>query len=98
MSVTIKNALEAGARTLTADGLNGSRNDASLLLKHVLQRDRAFLIAHPEELLTAAQHEQYRSLTALRAEGCPLQYLTGRQEFFKLDFEVTSDVLIPRPE
>jgi release factor glutamine methyltransferase len=98
MSATIKNALSAGAGCLKTAGIDESRTQANLLLMHVLHRDRTFLLAHPETVLTAKQFDQYQALLNRRAEGYPLQYLTGRQEFFQLDFEVTPDVLIPRPE
>ena len=98
MSVTIKSAISAGAATLKTAGIDDSRNEANLLLMHALDRDRTFLLAHSEENLSLNQFDQYRSLVARRAEGYPLQYLTGHQEFFKLDFEVNADVLIPRPE
>jgi release factor glutamine methyltransferase len=98
MSVTIKNAISEGAATLKAAGIGESRNEANLLLMHVLDRDRTFLLAHNEDQLSLNQLGLYRSLIARRAESYPLQYLTGHQEFFKLDFEVTPDVLIPRPE
>ncbi len=98
MSATIKSAMAEGAATLAGSGVEESRHDAALLLMHVLKRDRAFLIAHPEELLTGDQSEQFRSSISRRAAGEPLQYISGHQEFFKLDFEVTPDVLIPRPE
>jgi len=71
---------------------------AELLLMHALGRDRAWLYAHPEEALDAATGEQYFSWIARRASGVPTQHLTGHQEFWALDFEVTPDVLIPRPE
>ena len=71
---------------------------AELLLMHTLGRDRAWLYAHPEQELDAATREQYFSLIARRASGVPTQHLTGHQEFWGLDFEVTPDVLIPRPE
>ena len=71
---------------------------AELLLMHTLGRDRAWLYAHPEHELDAAARERYFSLIAQRASGVPTQYLTGHQEFWGLDFEVTPDVLIPRPE
>jgi release factor glutamine methyltransferase len=98
MNATIKSMIAEGAETLAAAGVNESRSEAGLLLMHVLQRDRAFLIAHPEQVLSADQHKQFRSSISRRAEGEPLQYITGHQEFFKLDFEVTPNVLIPRPE
>ena len=71
---------------------------AELLLMHVLGRDRAWLYAHPEEMLEPASAQQYFELLTRRAAGTPTQYLTGRQEFWGLEFEVTPDVLIPRPE
>jgi release factor glutamine methyltransferase len=71
---------------------------AELLLMHTLGRDRTWLYAHPDGELDAATREQYFSLIAQRANGVPTQHLTGQQEFWGLDFEVTPDVLIPRPE
>ena len=71
---------------------------AELLLLHVAGRDRTWLYAHPEDELTAEQEERFLSLIARRAMGEPTQYLTGKQEFWGLEFEVTPDVLIPRPE
>src|SRR5205807_8667194 len=74
------------------------RLDAGLLMRHVVGRDRAFIVAHTEAAIAEQQLKQFEGFVARRAEGEPLQYITGHQEFFKLDFEVTPDVLIPRPE
>jgi len=71
---------------------------AELLLMHTLGRDRAWLYAHPESELESASAEKYFELVARRTAGVPTQYLTGKQEFWGLEFEVTPDVLIPRPE
>src|SRR5665213_1126903 len=71
---------------------------AELLLMHSLGCDRAWIYGHPENELDATASEKYFSSIARRASGTPTQYLTGHQEFWGLDFEVTSDVLIPRPE
>jgi release factor glutamine methyltransferase len=65
---------------------------------HVLGRDRTYLYAHPEKQLEAAQAEAFLALINKRSAGTPTQYLTGHQEFWGMDFEVTPDVLIPRPE
>jgi release factor glutamine methyltransferase len=72
--------------------------DAQVLLGHVTGHTRAWLLSHPEASLTP---EQIRELTlAMRKlqAGTPLPYILGRWEFFGLDFSVTPDVLIPRPE
>jgi release factor glutamine methyltransferase len=71
---------------------------AELLLLHVLGRDRTWLYAHPEEQLSPADAERFFALIARRANGEPTQHLTGKQEFWGLEFGVTPDVLIPRPE
>jgi len=71
---------------------------AELLLLHALGRDRTWLYAHLEECVPDAIAEQFQALIARRAAGEPTQYLTGKQEFWGLEFEVTPDVLIPRPE
>jgi release factor glutamine methyltransferase len=71
---------------------------AELLLLHVLGRDRTWIYAHPEEEISAVDAERYSALIRRRASGEPTQHLTGKQEFWGLEFEVTPDVLIPRPE
>jgi release factor glutamine methyltransferase len=71
---------------------------AEALLMHVLSRDRAFLHAHPEYELTAREARAFEEAVVKRANGIPLQYITGHQEFWGLDFIVTPAVLIPRPE
>jgi len=71
---------------------------AELLLMKILERDRAWLYAHPEEVLSPQQHAQFEQLVARCCAGEPTQYLTGRQEFWGRDFEVGPGVLIPRPE
>lgn len=71
---------------------------AELLLMHVLRRDRAWFYAHPEHQLSSGEAATYAALIERRANGVPTQYLTGRQEFWGLEFEVGPGVLIPRPE
>jgi release factor glutamine methyltransferase len=71
---------------------------AELLLLHALGRDRTWLYAHPEEMIADSEAQRFANLIARRVAGEPTQYLTGKQEFWGLEFEVTPDVLIPRPE
>lgn len=71
---------------------------AELLLLHVLGRDRTSMYSHPEEEISLVNAERYSALIRRRAAGEPTQHLTGKQEFWGLEFEVTPDVLIPRPE
>ncbi|MEW5942005.1 MAG: protein-(glutamine-N5) methyltransferase, release factor-specific, partial [Chloroflexota bacterium] len=72
--------------------------DAQVLLAHVTGTSRSWLTAHPDSPLSEVQVDSVRrSLSALQA-GTPLPYLLGHWEFFGLDFDLTPDVLIPRPE
>jgi release factor glutamine methyltransferase len=90
-------ALQAARASLVATSRN-PRRDAEVLLAHLLGCDQAALLTHPERLLSPAEWDQYQGLVARRAAYEPIQYITGSQEFFGLLFEVTPDVLIPRPE
>jgi release factor glutamine methyltransferase len=72
--------------------------EAQVLLAHLLNRPRSWILARPEAPLPLLLSNQYVSLILRLVRGEPLAYLTGRQEFFGLPFEVTPDVLIPRPE
>ena len=92
-----RDQLAAGAARL-ADSSSAPRRDADLLLRHVLRCDRAWLLAHPEILLTDTQAAEYTALLARRAQHEPVQYILGEQEFCGLRFRVTPAVLIPRPE
>lgn len=83
---------------LEAAGVAEARPSAERLLLHALGRERAFLYAHPEYPLTPAEEQQFAQLLQERAQGVPVQYLVGHQEFFGREFFVTPDVLIPRPE
>jgi release factor glutamine methyltransferase len=98
MSTSIGKAVLEGAQRLQNAAVAEPRREAGSLLAHVIGRDRSFVIAHADDALTVEGHVAFRSLIERRAAGEPLQYITGHQEFFKLDFEVTPEVLIPRPE
>jgi release factor glutamine methyltransferase len=98
VSRTISNLINEFSKMLGEAGIAEPRLTAGLLLAHVIHRDRAYLYAHPEEELSPDQLNEFNSLIARRAAGEPLQYITGHQEFYGLDFEVTPAVLIPRPE
>ncbi|HEX8147750.1 MAG TPA: peptide chain release factor N(5)-glutamine methyltransferase [Pyrinomonadaceae bacterium] len=97
-SLTIADALREAAARLRVAGLAEPRREAGALLAHALGRDLAFLITHADEHLTAEQLSDFRARVGRRAAGEPFQYIAGRQEFYGLEFEVSPDVLIPRPE
>jgi release factor glutamine methyltransferase len=97
-TIDVRTALKQGIHLLREAHVPSDTLAAELLLLHVTHRDRTWLYAHPEELLDPQSIESYFSLLHRRAAGEPTQHLTGKQEFWGLEFEVTPDVLIPRPE
>ena len=72
--------------------------DAELLMLHVLGKDKAWLMAHPHEILTGLDAVRYYAMVDRRLAGEPIQYIVGETEFYGLTFQVNRDVLIPRPE
>ena len=94
----LKQALASAVDRLEAAEVGSPRMNAEVLLMFVLGVNRAYLYAHPERELTAAEGTRYDEVLAQRATGMPSQYITGHQEFWGLDFVVSPAVLIPRPE
>jgi release factor glutamine methyltransferase len=97
-SATVGAVLREGLQKLEHAGVPSAPLAAELLLMHALNCDRTYLYAHPEAQIDYDQLEEFDSLIKKRAAGTPTQYLTGHQEFWGMEFEVTPDVLIPRPE
>jgi release factor glutamine methyltransferase len=94
----VRAALRAAIARLEESNVPSAPLAAELLLMHVLQRDRTWLYAHPEFELSPKDAAAYAQLIERRSGGVPTQYLTGRQEFWGLEFEIGPGVLIPRPE
>lgn len=74
------------------------RLEAEILLAYVLKKNRAYLFAHPETILTPEQLAHYEALINKRATGLPLAYLTGTREFWSMTLKVNEHTLIPRHE
>jgi release factor glutamine methyltransferase len=97
--MTLQQALdEAAARLRDSPHPERGRQDGETLLLHVLGCNRAFLLAHWDNLLNSEQVDALLAWVERRAGGEPIQYITGESEFYGLPFQVTRDVLIPRPE
>jgi release factor glutamine methyltransferase len=95
--MTIQEALKAAAQRLQSISTS-AHLDAQLLLMEVLSVERAYLLAHREEKLSPHQAQRYDTYISQAASGTPLPYILGRRAFYDLEFIVTPDVLIPRPE
>lgn len=95
---TLSEKLDEADAVLRDSGIVEPRREAASLLAVALKRDKTFLIAHPEYILDPAEETIVDGFVRRRASHEPFQYISGIQEFYGLEFEVTPDVLIPRPE
>ena len=95
---SIAESLDRAERILTSSGIDQPRREAISLAVAAVKRDKAFVYAHPEYNLAPDESAAFDSFLARRSMREPLQYIVGVQEFYGLDFDVTRDVLIPRPE
>ena len=94
----IKTLLETATDYLADKGIENARLNAEVLLAHLLHVQRISLYLNFEQPLTEKELSGFRSLIKRRLKHEPLQYITGKQEFWSLSFQVNPHVLIPRPE
>jgi release factor glutamine methyltransferase len=98
LPLSVRSILREGIGRLREARVSSETLAAEVLLLHSLGRDRTWLYSHADEQLDPYRVASYFTLIARRVAGEPTQYLTGKQEFWRLEFEVTPAVLIPRPE
>lgn len=96
--MNVADALRDASSTLASTGLKEPQRDARLLLAFAADKPKEFLFAHPEYELDANETEAFCDAIRRRAAHEPVQYITGRTEFYGREFEVSPAVLIPRPE
>lgn len=95
---TVAVALDRAARLLAPFAGDDARLEAEVLLAHALGIDRAHVIARLRDLLSPGETAAFDALLGRRTNREPLAYITGHREFYAIDFAVTPEVLIPRPE
>lgn len=95
---TVRRLLEWTTGFFTRKNIDPPRLSAELLLSHVLNVPRIKLYTDYERPLNEKDLAAYRELVRRAGEQEPIAYLTGKAHFFNLEFEVTRDVLIPRPD
>lgn len=96
--LTVLEVLRRAAEYFARKGVPTPRLDAEVLLAHVLGMQRIQLYVNFDRPLDPAELAAYRQVTAERGRRVPVAYITGKKEFFGLEFKVTPAVLIPRPE
>ena len=88
----------AALRAALALEMSEARIEVHMLLQAVLQVPRAWLLAHPEHVMSADDEKAYQTLLARRLAGEPMAHILGEREFYGLNLKVTPATLIPRPD
>ncbi len=95
--ITISQALYQSVETLNKISYTPNL-DAQILLANTLEKPRAWVISHPEVELSFSENSRFQDGINSLVEGIPLPYIIGKWEFYGLEFIVTPETLIPRPE
>jgi release factor glutamine methyltransferase len=98
LPTTLAQLVLQAQQRIAAAGSSSARLDAEVLLRHVLGLDRVGLFTRMNEPVPEGIAPAYHDLVAQRVAGVPIAYLTGSREFMGMDFSVSPDVLVPRPE
>lgn len=96
--MTIKEAITKGMIMLKSNNIDSPKIKARLLLQYVLDKPRQYIIVYDNKEIDQKQQWEYFVNIEKITKGVPLQHITHRQEFMKMDFYVNEDVLIPRPD
>ena len=96
--MNIENILNKGINILQKNKIPNPQLDSEILLSNSIKRDKKHIILNPKEVLNSEQLGKFKSLIERRKKGEPIAYLINKKEFWKDEFFVNKDVLIPRPD
>ena len=96
--MNIENVLNEGIAILQKNKIANPQLDSEILLSNSIKRDKKHIILNPKEVLNSEQLGKFKSLIERRKKGEPIAYLINKKEFWKDEFFVNKDVLIPRPD
>ena len=96
--MNIENVLSEGASVLKKNKISNPRLDSQILLSEIINKDKKHIILNPKEILNTKQLKKFKDLIKRRKKGEPVAYLINNKEFWKDEFYVNKDVLIPRPD
>ena len=96
--MNIENILDQGATVLKNNNIPNPYLDSEILLSKSIHKDKKYMILNSKEILNSKQLDSFNSLIDRRKNGEPIAYITNKKEFWKDEFYVNKDVLIPRPD
>ena len=96
--MNIENTLNQGASILKKNKIPNPYLDSEILLSQSINKDKKYIILNSKEILSSNQLDKFNNFIVRRKNGEPIAYLTNKKEFWKDEFFVNKDVLIPRPD
>lgn len=98
MNMTIREAITKASLQLKTKNIEAPKLKARLLMQYIVKQTRQYIIVYDDKKLTSEQEKSYFEKVEKIIQGVPLQHITHQQEFMKMNFYVSKDVLIPRPD
>jgi len=96
--MNIKSLINQGSIYLKNNDIPTYKIDSEILMMKVIDKDKKYMILNPNKILNEKKSNYYRELIKSRSYGKPIAYLVGKKSFWKYEFKITEDVLIPRPD
>jgi len=96
--MNIENTLNEGINILKKNKTLNPQLDSEILLSNLIKRDKRYIVLNPKALLNSEQLDKFKNLIERRKKGEPIAYLINKKDFWRDEFFVNKDVLIPRPD
>jgi len=96
--MNIENILNKGINILQKNKISNPQLDSEILLSNSIKKNKKYIVLNPKELLNLEQSRKFKKLIERRKKGEPIAYIINKKEFWKNEFYVNKDVLIPRPD
>tara|TARA_Y100000389_G_scaffold2089_1_gene2099 strand:- start:267 stop:1106 length:840 start_codon:yes stop_codon:yes gene_type:complete len=96
--MNIENAISEASKILEKNNIKSPKLDSEILMSEVIKKDRKFIILNLKQEIEKNSFSYFKSLVNKRSRGKPIAYITGKKSFWKYEFEINENVLVPRPD
>ena len=96
--MNLENAINQGTKILEKNLIQSAKLDSEILMSKVICKEREFIILNQKNHLERNSYDYFKRLIKQRSKGKPIAYLTGKKDFWKYEFKIDKNVLVPRPD
>ena len=96
--MNIQTAINKASEILKINNIKTHKLDSEILMSKIIRKEKEYLIFNPKEEISEKDLQSFNSLINHRLNGMPIAYIIGKKEFWKYEFNLSKDVLIPRPD